>query len=360
MAEKAVAVYVTSAEAFSGKSSLCVGLGLRLRRDGFNVGYMKPISSTAKRIKGRAIDEDVEVIKELFQLEEDSETLAPVCLDPLTLESILKGERIDVKQRIKKAYEQASKDKDVMLLGGGASLTDGALVGLPSQKVAELLGAWELVIIRYEDDLSLNSLLLRQEVFGESMLGAVLNTVPKRRLEYVRRTVRPFLEDRGIKVYAVLPEERILLSMSVGELAEVLGGRILNSPEKADELVEHLMIGAMSVDSALSYFRRKPHKAVITGGDRPDIQLAALETSTKCLILTGNLYPNAVILARAEELGVPMILVGQDTLTAVEIIERYFGKTRFHQKKKIERFEKLLEKHFDFEGLYKALGLRAR
>lgn len=360
MAEKTVAIYVTSAESFSGKSSLCVGLGLRLRRDGFRVGYMKPISSTAKRIKGRVIDEDVESIKELFQLEEDSEILAPVCLDALTLESILQGKKIDVIERIKRAYQKASQDKDVMLLGGGASLNDGALVGLPSQKVAELLGAWELVIIRYENDLSLNSLLLRQEVFGASMLGAVLNAVPRRRLEYVRKTVKPFLEDRGIKVYAILPEERILLSMSVGELVEVLGGQILNSPEKAEELVEHLMIGAMSVDSALSYFRQKPNKAVITGGDRLDIQLAALETSTKCLILTGNLPPNAVILARSEELGVPMILVGQDTLTAVEIIERYFGKTRFHQTKKIERFQQLLEKHFDFEGLYKALGLKAK
>ena len=38
-----------------------------------------------------------------------------------------------------------------------------------------------------------------------------------------------------------------------------------------------MLVGAMSVESALSYFRRKPNKAVITGGDRADIQLAALE-----------------------------------------------------------------------------------
>jgi hypothetical protein len=157
-----------------------------------------------------------------------------------------------------------------------------------------------------------------------------------------------------------LPEERFLLSMSVGELAEVLDGRILCAPEKANELVEHLMIGAMSVDSALAYFRRKPNKAVITGGDRADIQLAALQTSTKCLILTGNLHPNSIILAQAEERGVPLILASQDTLTAVEVIGRYFGKIRFHQKEKIERFQRLLEKCFDFEGLYKALGLKKK
>ena len=38
------ALYVTSAETFSGKSALCIGVGLRLRKDGHNVGYMKPVN----------------------------------------------------------------------------------------------------------------------------------------------------------------------------------------------------------------------------------------------------------------------------------------------------------------------------
>jgi BioD-like phosphotransacetylase family protein len=149
----------------------------------------------------------------------------------------------------------------------------------------------------------------------------------------------------------------LLLSISVGELAEFLSGKILCGADRAEELVEHLMVGAMSVDSALTYFRRKPNKAVITGGDRPDIQLAALETSTKCLILTGNLQPSPIILGRAEEVGVPMILVRQDTLSTVEVIERFFGKTRFHQEKKVQRFEEMLEDRFDYGYLCSQLGL---
>ena len=49
------------------------------------------------------------------------------------------------------------------------------------------------------------------------------------------------------------------------------------------------MLGAMGAELALKFFRTKPDKIVITGGDRADIQLAALETDTKCLVLTGNL-----------------------------------------------------------------------
>jgi BioD-like phosphotransacetylase family protein len=52
-----------------------------------------------------------------------------------------------------------------------------------------------------------------------------------------------------------------------------------------------------------------------------------------------------------------MILVRQDTLSAVEVIERFFGKTRFHLDKKVERFEEMLEDRFDFESLYNTLGL---
>ena len=113
----------------------------------------------------------------------------------------------------------------------------------------------------------------------------------------------------------------------------------------------------MSAESALTYLRRKANKAVITGGDRPDIQAAELETSTLCLILTGNIRPSPQILGRAEEQGVPIILTRFDTMTAIEHSEKFFGRTRFHQEKKIEVFEKLLNEYMDFGALYQALGL---
>ena len=43
---------------------------------------------------------------------------------------------------------------------------------------------------------------------------------------------------------------------------------------------------------------------------------------------------------------------------ATETIEAFFGKTRFHQEKKVDSFEKLLSEHMDIEALYTALGLR--
>jgi BioD-like phosphotransacetylase family protein len=352
-------LYVTSTGTFSGKTALCVGLGRRMQRDGFVVGYMKPVSTTARRAEGRIVDEDALFMAEALGLREAVDVISPVTLVPSQVERVLTGEdRTDYVAHLAQAFERASQDKQIMLLEGGASVTEGSLVGLSATRVSQLLEAPALVVTKYASDLVIDDVLGAKALHGEAMVGAVINAVPRQRMRFVQEVVKPYLEKKGVAVYGILPQERLLLSISVNELADCLMGEILCSPDRGDELVEYLMVGAMSVDSALTYFRRKPNKAVITGGDRPDIQLAALETSTKCLILTGNLRPSPIIMARAEEVGVPMILVKQDTLTAVEIIEQFFGKTRFHQEKKVQRFQEMMEERFDFEGLYIAMGLR--
>ena len=351
-------LYVTSTETFSGKSAVCVGLAKRLRRDGFTIGYMKPLSS-GTRLAAGLVDEDAEFFKQTFELPDSLEDMVPVGLAPRTVEAILRGqEDTDFTARLMSAFARITEGRDVTILEGGSNLREGYLVDLPTPQVAKMLDAIALVVVKYNDDLQmLDDALTARVRLGHTLLGVVLNAIPRQRMPFVQEVIRPALEERGVPVLAVLPRERLLLSISVGELAEFLSGRILCCADKTDELVEHLMVGAMSVDAALTYFRRKPNKAVITGGDRPDIQLAALETSTKCLILTGNLQPSPIILGRAEEVGVPMLLVRQDTLTTVEIIERFFGKTRFHQEKKVQRFEEMLADRFDFERVYKGLGL---
>lgn len=352
-------LYITSTTTFSGKTALCIGLGKRLKRDGFTIGYMKPVSTMAKKVAGRIVDEDAQFIKQAFDLAEPLDVIAPIALMPQVVEGILASkEKIDFVTKLKEAYAKVAQGKDVVILEGGAHCMEGALIGLSAPLVADLLGARELVVIKYTNDLVVDEALGAKVLFGNSMLGIVINAVPRQRMRFVQEIAKPYLEARGVKVFAVLPQERLLMSISVGQLAECLGGEILCCPEASEELVEYLMVGAMTVDSALTYFRRKPNKAVITGGDRSDIQLAALETSTKCLILTGNLPPSPLIVGRAEEVGVPVILAKQDTLTTVEIVEQFFGKTRLHQEKKVQRFQEMLDELFDFEGLYADLELK--
>jgi BioD-like phosphotransacetylase family protein len=352
-------MYVTSTQTFSGKSALCIGLLSRFKRDGFVVGYMKPVSTTSRIVGDQVMDEDADFVKSTFGMVDSLETMAPVVLTDQRVAAILAGEEENLDALVQSAYQTIAIDKDILVLEGGGSLREGWIVNLAPPHVADLLKACTLVLVPYDNDLQLVDDLITARVrMGDCLLGAVVNRVPAHRMDFVRNEVKPFVERRNVPVFAVLPRQRVLLSVSVSELAEKLGGEVLSSHDAVEELVENLMVGAMSVDSALTYFRRKPNKAVITGGDRPDIQLAALETSTRCLILTGNIRPSPLIVGRAEEAGVPIILTRHDTMSAVETIETFFGKTRFHQEKKVESFESLLNEHIDFEMIYASLGLR--
>ena len=50
-----LSIFVASTEAFAGKTSLAIGLGKRLQRDGHRVGYIKPVTSTHSSPLGTSV-----------------------------------------------------------------------------------------------------------------------------------------------------------------------------------------------------------------------------------------------------------------------------------------------------------------
>jgi BioD-like phosphotransacetylase family protein len=144
----------------------------------------------------------------------------------------------------------------------------------------------------------------------------------------------------------------------VAELSRLLGGRVLCCEDGIDALVENYLVGAMDVDEAMKYFKKTPNKVVITGAHRSDIQLAALETSTRSIILTGGLQPNDVIIGKAKLKGVPIVSVRHDTFTVVDRIEQFYGRAGIGHPEKIKLISELTRKQIDLKGILKGLGLK--
>lgn len=351
-------LYVTSAETFSGKSALCIGLGIRFRADGFKAGYMKPVNVNCRLREGLPYDDDVVFAKEIFGMDEPPTLIGPVALTPAKLEQQLRGPDTDFTPRFMEAFQQISSLRDVMVLEGGRSWREGYVTGLPVQRVVELTGAGVLMVLKYDETLLADRALAAQDYFGSALMGVMINETPWTILDQVRKSFVPYLNRHNIPVFGVLPKDIMLAAPTVAELVSGLKAEVLCNGEHLGKLVEHMMVGAMSVEAALAYFQRKPNKAVITGGDRADIQLAALETSTRCLILTGNLYPSPAVLNRADEMGVPVLLADMDTMKAIEIVESYLGRGRVQLPQKIDRFSGMLKEFFNFNMLYEGLGLR--
>ena len=199
-----------------------------------------------------------------------------------------------------------------------------------------------------------------QKQLGEKLVGIVLNAVNPEEVQILRKNVVPALEKLGLVVFGVMPRSPLLRSVTVGELVRRLEARVICCSERLELLVETLSIGAMNVNSAMEFFRRRRNMAVVTGADRTDIQLAALEASTQCLILTGASEPLPQLINRAEELEVPLLKVDHDTLSTVEVIEQAFGHVRLHEAVKATYAVRLVEEYCDIDRLLNSLNIGSK
>lgn len=353
-------LYITSVEPYSGKTAVCLSLGRYMQGRGLNVGYLKPISTQPWRSpEGKLADEDAIFVHNVLGLEGDAFDSAPIIITPSTLREHLQGVQTqDMVKTIEAAAKRAGKDKDLLLLEGGASLREGYAIGLSNLRVAEILAAPAIVVVPFRGELCLlDDVLTARFRLGEQLLGVILNRVTEDGADFVQDYAIPFLETKGIRVFGSLPSTPRLSALSVGELIDVLDAEVLTKHLDPDALAETLTVGAMTAEAALHRFRRYQNKAVITGGDRTDIQLAALETSTVVMILTGNLRPSPLIIQQAESLNVPILLVNQNTMETIELVERSLGKTRLGQPEKMETFLTLMKENVRLDEIWEGLGL---
>ncbi len=325
-------LYIVSSEAAAGKTAIAAGLGKRLLADGKKVGYFRPsIAGEANPADGAR---DAAFIKRVLDLPEAIESLCPP-----TGEGPVDG--------VKEALARISPGRDVVIAEG--------LLRADSQQIAEALNARVIVVEDYSGKSVPDG---SYKGFGDDLLGIIVNKVPKSRMKRAQEEARARCTIAGVTLLGLLPEDRVLLAPTIGELAECIQGKILSNADKSDELVEDLLVGALSVDSGLLYFGRKANKAAITRVDRPDMQLAVLETPTKCLVISGSTTPIYYrVVEKAGAKGIPLVQTDNDTNTILARIEATLSRARFAQEKKLPRLGEILKQSVDFKVLYRGLGL---
>ncbi len=260
--------------------------------------------------------------------------------------------------KIVEGYKTVSDSKDVTLVAGSGSMYSGKYCDTDAISVVKKLGIKTVIIDRFQKELKYDYLMVMKEQLGDLLAGVILNDIPPQFMDEVNQMLGPALESKGVKVLGVIPRDPLMGAIKVGDLADRLGGKIISAHNKSERVVESFLIGTMQVENFMTHFRKKKNSAIIVGGDRSDVQLVALEGDCPCLVLTGNLYPNDIILTRSEVLETPIIMVREDTFTVAKKMDDILSRHKLRDAIKIKQGAELVAGNIDFQHLKKELGLK--
>lgn len=331
----------------SGKTAVAIGLALKFRQEGYKVSYFKPVGSS----ETGARDSDALLMRELLAMEAPAETIVPCVAGPSYLSRNKKKDRMNA---VLSAYQEVSKGADIVLVDGATFPYAMAADSMDSVSLAKELKAVALSIIRVKNDFSLDLAIFFNRYLadrGVPCAGNLFSHIQRPLLAKIEGVYRPVLDQMGYRTLGIIPARPEIASPTVAEYYEALGGEILTGEDRMDLLVEEVMVGAMTMESALQYLRRTANKALVLGGDRADLALAALETNTSALILTGGLYPDVKVVARATEKGVPVILVHYDTYSAIERLSEVSRHIKPGDTRGIQVALENIEQHCHWQGI---------
>ncbi len=334
---------ISSVEGKSGKSAMIIAMASVLKEKGYEVGYFKPFGTSPEYLDGEIVDGDALNTARLVGIEDDIRDVCPIVLEVPYAEFVNIANPEDLKGLMRRSYDRISEGKDITLVEGSIDYKIGSSVGLGDVAISKSLNLKTILVVKYSNDFVLDRVLAAKELFGERLEKVIFNKLSGYKRSYIDGIAGTLLKKRGMEILGVIPRDAIIGGLFVDEIKDFLHGEYLVDPRE-NMIIENIIVGAMSPNSAIEYFRKTKNAALVTGGDRSDLQIVALEIpNIKLIILTGNLRPSKFVVERAERRGVPILVVGEDTLTTTERLDEMFDRARIRpgikQKRVVELFE---------------------
>ncbi|WP_139922634.1 phosphate acetyltransferase [Hymenobacter sp. DG01] len=350
-------VFIASAEPYSGKSVLALGLVNLLLGQAQRVGYFKPI------IAGdQPQDPHIATVLSYFKLPLAYEdTFAYTRPEALRLlEADAQGELIDT---VIHKYKQLEEQYDFTVVEGSDFVGPGAAFEFDANvSIAKNLGVPVIMVVSGEGKTTAQvvsavlTVLRSFEAREVQVLAAVANRVRPEQVEDVRELLRTQLPQEVL--LAVIPEDRNLLHPTMREIHEGLGGRLLLGEAELGNQVDNYVIGAMQLPNFLNYL--KENVLIVTPGDRGDIIIGALQANLSAsyprvagIVLTAGSEPEEPVLRLIEGLQtvVPILAVPTGTFETSTRVGAIKSRISPDNPQKIQLAIQTFERYVDVRAL---------
>ncbi|HTA94660.1 MAG TPA: AAA family ATPase, partial [Verrucomicrobiae bacterium] len=337
-------VFIAATRQNDGKTTTSLGLIAALQKHFPRVGYIKPVGQRFVEIEEQKIDEDSVLMDSIYRMNTPLVDMSPIAVEPdFTRKYLQAANNESLVKRIQKSFDRVAWEKDFVLCEGSGHAGVGSVFDLSNAQVAKILGAKVIIVTQGGigkpiDEVSLNQALFEKE--GVEIIGVILNKVLGEKVDYIADFARRGLKRKGLDLLGVLPYEQTLCNPSLDLIREELKAELLNAPPTLHSLVKDVVVGAMSAQNAMKFFKRGV--LLITPGDREDIILAACtsidaqsEEKLAGIVLTGGLRPPESILKIIRTMPIPVLLAQTDSYQVASKVHTLIVKTRPSDAEKI-------------------------
>ncbi len=355
-------LYLTSTEARSGKSVICLGLMELLVRKIDRVGFFRPlISSNPGDLEKE--DNDILLISQYFKLDIPYSDMYG-CTTNEANELISLGKHDELIERIYAKYSQIENNFDFVLCEG--TDFEGSTSSLEfdiNAEVANNLGCPVLLVANAHKktvketfsaiEITIDSLLEK----GCKIVSTIVNrTDPVNEKEIINYLEKKYKES-GQLVFSI-PEEKYLGNPTIGEIVEILNARVLYGHNQLERHAHNYVVAAMQLRNFLKGI--KHGSLIITPGDRADVIVSCLASvssvsmpSVSGIMLTGGLRPEETICKLIEGMSnmIPIISVETDTFNSARIVDNIHAVISPTNTRKIMRALEIFEKNVSVEDL---------
>ncbi|TDN35776.1 phosphate acetyltransferase [Hymenobacter sp. UV11] len=357
------AVFIATAEPYSGKSLVALGLVNLLLGQARKVGYFKPIidHDPAERP-----DPHLEAISSYFKLPPPAAaTYAYTRPEALRLlEAGAQGELIDA---IIHTFKQWEESCDFTVVEGSDFVGAGTAFEFDANvSIAKNLGVPVILVVSGEGKSTAQlvsavlTLLRSFEAREVPVLLAVANRVLPAQVADVQALLRTQIP--ADVLLAVIPDDPNLLHPTMREIQAELGGQLLFGESGLGNQVDNYVIGAMQVPNFLNYL--KENVLIVTPGDRGDIIVCALQANLSAsyprvagIVLTAGAAPDAPIVRLLEGLPnvVPILAVPTGTFETTTRVGAIRSRISADNPKKIQLAISTFERHVEVRALEEKL-----
>lgn len=340
-------IIIASLRKNAGKTTVMVGMAKALNK---KIGYLKPFGDRLIYNKKRLWDYDSALIANTFALSENPEDMS-IGFDHSKLRYMY-DEKV-TREKVLDLAANMAQGKDLLFVEGGRDLAYGISVYLDAVSLARYLGGNLVIVISGDENTVFDDITYvkkNMDLSGISFKGVIINKVQN--MDDFKETYLPQIQKIGVPVLGVIPYQKDLTYFSVSYLSERLFAKVVTGEGHLNRTVKNIFIGAMSVNAALQQpLLKKEGILMITGGDRTDMILVALDYQVTGIILTNNVVPPSHIISKATERKVPMLMVPYDTYETARRIDNMEPLMTKDDKQKIELLEKLIQENVNIQEI---------